>query len=267
MSSDAPQNADTLASSDVATDTHQSAAQEAFHGLPDHLVVTHILRSEYFDDPADLATLRVVSRAMRDTVAATGLRFEELGEDEAVVLGILSALQRRQRQGRLSYRGNLCAAAARSGQLEELKLLRADGCPCNIRTSCAAATGGHLEVLQWLRGNGRCPWNIRMCSAAAQGGHLEVLQWLRANGCPWDATTCYCAARGGHLEVLQWLRANGCPWGRFTCSYAAYYGHLAVLQWARANGCPWDRYTYRNAALGGHLEMLQWLCATGCPEE
>ena len=263
MSSDAPQNADTLASSDVATDTHQSAAKEAFHGLPDHLVVTHILRSEYFDDPADLATLRVVSRAMRDTVAATGLRFEELGEDEAVVLGCLSALQRRQRQGRLSYRGNLCAAAARSGQLEELKLLRADGCPCDIRTSCAAATGGHLEVLQWLRGNGRCPWNIRMCSAAAQGGHLEVLQWLHANGCPWDTETCSGAARGGHLEVLLWARANGCPWDLNTCQEAATGGHFEVLQWLRANGCPWDATTCYCAARGGPLEVLQWARANG----
>ena len=25
-----------------------------------------------------------------------------------------------------------------------------------------------------------------MCSVAATGGHLEVLQWARANGCPWD---------------------------------------------------------------------------------
>jgi len=147
MSSDAPQNADTLASSDVATDTHQSAAKEAFHGLPDHLVVTHILRSEYFDDPADLARLPAVSRAMRDAVAGTGLWFKELDEDDAVELGCLSALQRRQRQGRLSYRGNLCAAAARSGQLEELKLLRADGWPWDCRTCASAAEGGHLEVL------------------------------------------------------------------------------------------------------------------------
>jgi len=46
---------------------------------------------------------------------------------------------------------------------------------------------------------------------AATGGQLEVLQWLRTNGCPWNADTCSVAATGGHLEVLQWLRANGCP--------------------------------------------------------
>ena len=66
---------------------------------------------------------------MRDTVAATGLRFQELEQHEAVKLRCLSALQRLQRGGRLSRQEYLCQAAARSGQLEELKALRADGCP------------------------------------------------------------------------------------------------------------------------------------------
>jgi len=48
------------------------------------------------------------------------------------------------------------------------------------------------------------------CAAAAQGGHLEVLKWLRDNGCPWGAKTCTCAAVEGHLEVLKWAREQGC---------------------------------------------------------
>ena len=109
-------------------------AGEALPRLPDHLVVTLILRSDYFDDPADLARLPAVSRAMRDAAAATGLRFEELGEYQALHLGCLSALQRRlrgQRGGRPWYyqREYLCHAAARGGHLEELKVLRADGRP------------------------------------------------------------------------------------------------------------------------------------------
>jgi hypothetical protein len=50
----------------------RSSTQEAIPRLPDHLVVTHILRSENFDDPADLARLPAVSCAMRAAVAATG---------------------------------------------------------------------------------------------------------------------------------------------------------------------------------------------------
>ena len=180
---------------------------EAFPRLPNHLVVACILRSEHFDDPADLARLLAVSRAMRDLVAEAGLRFKELDEDEAVELGCLSAVQRLQRGGRLSRQELLCGAAARSGQLEELTVLRADGCPWGELTCAEAAKGGHLELLQWLRVNS-CPWGVGTCAGAALGGHLEVLQWARARGCPWDANTCAWAARGGHLDVLQWARAN-----------------------------------------------------------
>ena len=178
---------------------------EAFPRLPNHLVVACILRSEHFDDPADLARLLAVSRAMRDLVAEAGLRFKELHEDEAVELGCLSAVQRLQRGGRLSRQELLCGAAARSGQLEELTVLRADG----------------------------CPWDEGTCYWAAKGGHLEVLQWARARGCPWDANTCAWAARGGHLDVLQWARANRCRWDERTCAGAAWGGHLEVLKWAR----------------------------------
>ena len=165
----------------LAIDTRQSSPQEAITGLPNHLVVTHILSSDYFDDPADLARLTAVSHAMRDAVTATGLRFEELDEMRASQLGCLSALLRLQLAGRLSCQERLCQAAARSGQLEKLKLLRAGGCPWDACTCWAAASGGHLEMLQWARANG-CPWDEETCSSAAGGGYLEVLQWARANG-------------------------------------------------------------------------------------
>ena len=105
MSSDAAHTAMTGASGDTATVTSPKnlrARQEAIPGLPDHLVVEHILRSEHFDDPADLARLPAVSRAMRDAVAETGVRFEELDENRAVELGCVSALKRLQRRGGLS---------------------------------------------------------------------------------------------------------------------------------------------------------------------
>jgi hypothetical protein len=240
-------------------------AGEAIPRLPDHLVVEHVLRTEHFDDPADLARLPAVSRAMRGAVAATGLLwFEELDEHHAVELGCLSVLKRLQRGGRLSRQEYLCQAAARSGHLEELKVMRENGCPWDRSTCWAAARGGHLEVLQWARANG-CPWDKEMCTWAAEGGHLEVLQWARANGCTWDEETCAGAAEGAHIEVLQWLRANGCPWDHQTCWRAAAGGHLEVLQWARANGCPWDGHTRRQASAKGHHELLKWAIANGCP--
>ena len=151
-------------------------AGQAFPAPPNHLVVAHILRSEYFDDPADLARLQSVSRAMRDTVAATGLAFEELNEKHTVQnLGCLSAVQRLQRGGQLSRHEFLCEAAARGRHLEELKVLHEND----------------------------TPWDEWKCMYAAEQEHLEVLQWVRANGCPWDRPTRCCErahTRVGHSE-------------------------------------------------------------------
>ena len=174
-------------SGDIATANTPSSladAQDAIPGLLDDIVVTHILSTDNFNDPADLARLPVVSHAMRDAVAAMGLRFEELSARAALNLRCFSALERLRRGGRLPRRWRDCDAAASSGQ---------------------------LEALQWLREDG-CPWNENTCAMAAYGGNLEVLQWMRANGCPWDERTCYCAATEiVNLEVLQWAHANGCP--------------------------------------------------------
>ena len=200
MSSDATLGAETRARKRKRERRDATAANagEAIPGLLNDIVVTHVLRSENFDDPADLARLPAASRAMRDAVAATGLRFEELDEDEAVPLGSLSAVQRLQRGGRLSRRELLCETAARGGHLEKLQALRADGYPWDEDTCWMAAKGGRLEVLQWAHANG-CPWDFRTCEMAAKYGHLVVLQWARANDCPWDEMTCAYLARGGYL--------------------------------------------------------------------
>tara|TARA_B110000977_G_scaffold4746_1_gene6853 strand:+ start:37777 stop:38421 length:645 start_codon:yes stop_codon:yes gene_type:complete len=211
MSSDAAHDADTFVRGDITTEMHGPSLQAAIPGLLDDIVVTHNLRSEYFgDEPADLARLRPVSRGMRDAVAATGVRVEELDEKEASCIGCLSAVQRLDRRGRVSRLEFLCEAAARGGQLEKLKVLRANG----------------------------CPWDRWTCSGAAYGGHLEVLQWLCTNGCPWDNMTCLSAAMCGHLEVLQWARANGCTWTKRTLVKARARGYHELVNWAITNGCP-----------------------------
>ena len=49
-----------------------------------------------------------------------------------------------------------------------------------------AAERGCLGTLQNLHRRGRVTFNIELCKAAAYGGQLEVLKWLREIGCPWD---------------------------------------------------------------------------------
>ena len=63
---------DTTATS-ILTDTPMHGNTEAaIPGLLDEIVVTHILRFDFFDDPARLARLQAVSRAMRDALVESG---------------------------------------------------------------------------------------------------------------------------------------------------------------------------------------------------
>ena len=236
---------------DDTRDVVDAQAGVAIPGLSFDLVVAHVLREEHLPDPADLAVIRSVSRGMRDAVDATGRKIEERDEETSAERGCLTTLKCLHRRGRVKKKSRLCAAAARIGDLEELKALRGEGgsLPWDEETCAFAAWGGHLEVLKWAHENG-CPWDEETCAYAARGGRLEVLKWAHENGCPWDEETCSNAAGGGHLETLKWARENGCPWDERTCRYAAENGHLETLKWARANGCPWDAYT----CAYGHLE-------------
>ena len=120
--------------------------------------VTVSLVEKHLPDPADLAVLRAVSHGMRAAVDATGRKIEEFGDDEAARRGYLSTLKCLRRRGVLKNERLLCAAAARIGDLEALKALRAENFPWDAWTCRYAALGGHLETLKWLRENG-CPWN------------------------------------------------------------------------------------------------------------
>ena len=143
----------------------------AFPALPFHLAVS--LVQNHLPDPADLAVLRAVSKGMRDAVDATGRKVEELGQYDAVERGYLSTLKCLRRRDRLWNERLLCAAAARSGQLEALKALRAENFPWHERTCAYAAFGGHLEMLKWARENG-CPWDDWERERAASMGYVET---------------------------------------------------------------------------------------------
>jgi hypothetical protein len=107
----------------------------AFPGLPFDVAVS--LVEKHLPDPADLAVLRAVSKGMRDAVDATGRKVKGFGEDDAVERGYVTTLKCLLRRGRLSDECLLCAAAARNGDLEELKALRrVENFPWDERT-CA----------------------------------------------------------------------------------------------------------------------------------
>ena len=107
---DAPRGVETL----THTRQRNLDAQVVIPGLPNDVVVTHVLREKKLPDPIDLATLRVVSRGMREAVDATGLQIKELDEDTATNLGCLTKLRRLQRRGLPKCEFSLCTSPRNS---------------------------------------------------------------------------------------------------------------------------------------------------------
>ena len=134
-----------------ATRVDTAAARMDISSLPREVLSTHVLSSDFLPEPADLGRLRAVSHAMRDAVDATGREIKRLLDQEAAFRGHVSLLKDRHRRGVLGDERWLCAAAARKGDLEELKALRVEKFPWDWRTCAGAAAGGHLEVLKWAR--------------------------------------------------------------------------------------------------------------------
>ncbi|RLN96571.1 hypothetical protein BBJ28_00014362 [Nothophytophthora sp. Chile5] len=172
----------------------------------------------------------------------------------------------------------------------------ADGYPQYPTAMDAAASNGHLEVLQFLhdvgasletsperrkrkrakeRGRPKLDKRGPTCTRAAMTnavaeGHLEVAQWLHSNryeGCSPSAINT--AARNGHLEMVKWMHEHT----MVSCTTsaidgAAANGHLEVVQWLHKNrteGC--TTIAMDRAASKGHLDVIQWLHANrreGC---
>ena len=100
-----------------------------------------------------------------------------------------------------------------------------------------------------MAGRARCalPRSKKLTQAAASGGHLEALAWLRSNGCRWGGGTITEAASRDHVHVVQWAVANGCPWcptvvadaavsARSYASDSTFTGAPRVVAWLRRHG-------------------------------
>lgn len=72
---------------------------------------------------------------------------------------------------------------------------------------CAeAAKYGQLQALRWLRANHQ-RWDCQTISDTACYGHLNIFSIRDENGCHWDSSkTCSVAVRHGHLSILQYVR-------------------------------------------------------------
>ena len=215
--------------------------------LPVDLVATQVL--SHLSDPMDLAVLRAVSKGMRAAVDATGREIAEANDPQhAAERGFLTTLRHMHSRGRLKSAdvNLLCYAAAKTGQLVELKALRAENWPWSEMTCAGAARRGHLEILKWARKND-CPWNEWTCAGAAAERPSRDAAVVARERLPVERVDV--RGRGGGRpprgsEVGARTSARG------TCGRARARRGAAISRRCsgRENGCPWSELTCTNAA-------------------
>ena len=113
-------SSDTPARDRVATATDQPEARETISN-------SAFTRAPSYS-PTELASFRDFAKVMRDAIGEKG-SFNELKPGEAAQRGCLDTLKILHRRGRVAFNVDLCTAAAYGGQLEVLKWLREIGCP------------------------------------------------------------------------------------------------------------------------------------------
>ena len=162
--------------------------------------------------------------------------------------------------------------------LENLKHLRALGCPWDKRTLHAVAQTGRLENLKYCLENG-CPGREDVSIVAAP--HLPLLQYLHAQGCPLLPEAYQCALQAVRpIACVRFLCETGCcPWPKDACTWFVQHRRMDCLKYAHMHGAPWDADTCAAAAhieYGSSiasakeeqrrtLDFLAYLHEEGCP--
>jgi hypothetical protein len=129
-----------------------------------------------------------------------------------------------------------------------------------------AAEKGHLAVCKLLRAQ-QCPWDARSTRKAALYGRARVLRWLVDNGCPYEGRDlCDSAADCGSVKTMAYLQQQGILWGAGMLTHmlerAAHNNKLTAVKWLRAQGALLQtRSVFRRRRWSG--EMLEWAISKG----
>lgn len=92
------------------------------------------------------------------------------------------------------------------------------------------AADGYINLLKWAYRNG-AGWDYWASVAAAKGGHIAVLRWLKKKKPTKSTNECENAAGAGQLQTLKWLHKNGHVWNDHAYYAAAKNKHRHVLEW------------------------------------
>ena len=184
-----------------------------------------------------------------------------------------------------------------SGQTEAVKWLLAHGANISLGRLPyhAAARGGHVELMKWMKDNHlHSPKSSNGWTAmhsAALGNQLPAMEWLLMQGEGIETknkdglTPLYAAAMTASLDAMKWLEQKGADVSVVTRNNetlmhaAAASGGLSVMEWLLSRGLSVNALTkYKQTPLcravagerytsvlkrTGNLEVAKWLLDHG----
>ncbi|KAL3660598.1 hypothetical protein V7S43_014353 [Phytophthora oleae] len=156
---------------------------------------------------------------------------------------------------------------AMRGDLPALKWLMEIYLPDELLSSAvyAAATKGHVEILEWLHTvhRERVYWDMLELCGALDYGHDDAVQWLRLHSPPRQESLKHVmqsAAKAGNLVAVRWLYNEYHAPAEGALTYAQKEEHWDTARWILVN-CELAarRVEWDGAAAGGALSFLKYV--------
>ena len=177
-------------------------------------------------------------------------------------------------------------AAAEGGHVSAMALLQIRGAEINVGSERVwtplsySCFSGHLEATKWLLAHGA---NINLgrppYHAAARGGHVNLMIWLKDNNYQTESkdkwTAMHSAALGNQIDAMEWLLAQGERLdarnkdGLTPIYAAAMVGSIDAMKWLAEKGANVmvitknGRTLMHAAAASGDLATMEWLLSKG----
>ncbi len=122
-----------------------------------------------------------------------------------------------------------CAAAAAAGNMELFRSLTDKGVRFDSEAAAQAALHGHSAIFRYLHEN-KCPLPANLVDKVASGGSIELMDFIRGAGFQADKGTCETALLNGHDDLFRHLAETGCPWDEEECFTAATRGSAPIYR-------------------------------------
>jgi len=156
---------------------------------------------------------------------------------------------------------NIINFAAKSGQLEFVKMLHELGWPFDFYTWSYASNSGNLELLKWLQTN-NCPIPTYAYGEAPRSGHLNLIRWIKEQKLPGEQAACYSAALYGQTTSFKWMVENGFNFNKEECCKAGIIsGSLEIVGMCREGIDAQKIFSWAEAS--GRKESLEFVMKEG----